>query len=139
MFIASSVLRLFVSESTDEVPGPGVLGDAVLRDESAVSRGRSVLNSLPLHAATPRTMTIRPNASKRRRSPTRRGRTKRLLAPIFSIRHVTEPCDDLAVAVGLLHGDVRHVAIGSGPVPVLFARLDIDHIAGADLLDVTRT
>src|SRR5215212_3152187 len=53
---------------------------------------------------------------------------------IFLVRDVVEPGDNLAVLIGLLHGDVRHVALGCGAVPVLFTRLDVDDVTGADLL-----
>src|SRR3954454_6390143 len=56
---------------------------------------------------------------------------------VFLVSHVLEPGHDLPVAVGLLDGDVRHEPVGRRSVPVLFARLDIDHVAGADLLYLT--
>ena len=47
-----------------------------------------------------------------------------------------EPGDDFAVLVGFLDGDVGHEPVGGGAVPVLLAGLDVDDVAGADLLDV---
>jgi hypothetical protein len=42
----------------------------------------------------------------------------------------------LTVLVSFLHGNVRHEALGGCPVPVLLTGLDVDHIAGTDLLDI---
>lgn len=52
---------------------------------------------------------------------------------------MVEPGDDLAVVVGFLHRDVGHEAVWRSPVPVLFAWLDVDDVAGPDLLDAPGT
>src|SRR3954471_7150620 len=60
------------------------------------------------------------------------GRT--LLRPVLLVAHVLQPVDDLAVE-RLLDGDVGHGRGRGGPVPVLLARREPDHVAGPDLLD----
>ena len=55
---------------------------------------------------------------------------------VLLVGDVVEPGHDLAVVVGLLDGDVRHEPVGGGAVPVLLVRLDVDDVAGTDLLDV---
>src|SRR4051812_37065608 len=56
---------------------------------------------------------------------------------VVTFGDVFEPGDDLAVVVGFLECDVCHEPAGCGPVPVLFAGLDVDDVAGADLVDLT--
>src|SRR3954453_12046110 len=46
------------------------------------------------------------------------------------------PADGAAAVVGELHREVRHQACRCGTVPVVFARLEEDAVAGADDLDV---
>jgi hypothetical protein len=57
-----------------------------------------------------------------------------LVAAVLLVGDVIEPGHDLTVLVGLLDRDVRHEACGGRAVPVLLARLDVDDVAGADLL-----
>ena len=54
---------------------------------------------------------------------------------VLLVGDVVEPGHDLAVLVGFLDGDVGHEPVGGGSVPVLLAGLDVDDVAGADLLD----
>src|SRR3954454_19067678 len=56
---------------------------------------------------------------------------------VLVVGDVVEPGHDLTVLVGLLDGDVRHEPVGRGAVPVLLAGLDVDDVAGMDLLHVT--
>src|SRR4051812_31781062 len=53
---------------------------------------------------------------------------------VLFVGHVVEPGDDVPVLVGFLHGDVCHEPFGGGAVPVFLAGLDVDHVAGPDLL-----
>src|ERR1044071_573469 len=46
------------------------------------------------------------------------------------------PLDGAAAVIGELHREVRHQACGCGTVPVVFAGLEEDAVAGADDLDV---
>src|ERR1700682_5022695 len=67
----------------------------------------------------------------------RHGRVKTLpadLAVVLLVRDVLEPVDVVAVEM-LLQGDVHHVGVGSGAVPVLFGGRDPDRVAGPDLAD----
>src|SRR3954452_20843975 len=57
------------------------------------------------------------------------------LGAVLLVGDVVEPGDDLTVLVCLLHRDVCHVPVGGRAVPVLLARLDVDDVARADLLD----
>ena len=56
------------------------------------------------------------------------------LSPVVLVGHVLHPVDDLAVEM-LLDGDVRHGCRRGRAVPMLFARLEPDHITWPDLLD----
>src|SRR4051812_3404038 len=56
-----------------------------------------------------------------------------VLGAVLIVVDVVQPSDDLAVLVGLLHGDVCHVAVGCRTMPVLFARFDGDDVSWADL------
>src|SRR4051794_41753344 len=55
---------------------------------------------------------------------------------VFLVGDVVEPGDDLTLLVRLLHCDVGHEPVGSRAVPVLFAGLDVDDVAGPNLLDL---
>ena len=54
---------------------------------------------------------------------------------VLFVGDVVEPGDHLAPVVGFLDGDVRHEPVGGGAMPVLLVRLDVDDVAGADLLN----
>ena len=54
---------------------------------------------------------------------------------VLDVGDVVAPGDDVAVLVGLLHGDVGHEAGWGGAVPVVLAGLEEDAVAGADDLD----
>src|SRR3954451_23151444 len=56
------------------------------------------------------------------------------LGAVFLVGDVVEPGHDLSVLVRFLDGDVRHEAAGGRAVPVLLTGLDVDDVAGADLL-----
>ena len=56
------------------------------------------------------------------------------LRGVLLVGDVLEPGHDLAAVVGFLDGDVGHEPAGGGAVPVLLAGLDVDDVAGADLL-----
>src|SRR4051812_14448223 len=49
---------------------------------------------------------------------------------VVAVGYMVKPCDDLALAVGLLHGHVGHESVRCRAVPMLFIGLDVDHIAG---------
>src|SRR3954447_1780528 len=53
---------------------------------------------------------------------------------VLVVRHVVEPRHDVAVVISFLDGHVRHEAFSRRAVPVLLAGLDVDDVAGADLL-----
>src|SRR4051794_12415317 len=55
---------------------------------------------------------------------------------VLLVGDVVHPIDHLAVEC-FLDGDVRHGSGRPGPVPVLLARREPDHVAGPDLLDRT--
>src|SRR5436305_147155 len=57
-----------------------------------------------------------------------------LVPAVLLVAHMLQPVDDLAVE-RLLDGDVSHGRTRRGPVPVLLARREPDHVAGMDLLD----
>src|SRR3954451_7919113 len=57
------------------------------------------------------------------------------LGAVFLVGDVVEPGHDLTVLVGFLDGDVGHESVGGRAVPVLLTGLDVDDIAGTDLLD----
>jgi hypothetical protein len=48
---------------------------------------------------------------------------------------VVAPIGAFPVFSGFEHGDMHHEAIGSGAVPVLFARFEEDAVTGADNLN----
>src|SRR5205807_8252073 len=54
---------------------------------------------------------------------------------VFLVADLSAPGHRAAALVGFLDGDVGHEAFGGGAVPVVFARLEVDPVAGADLLD----
>lgn len=53
---------------------------------------------------------------------------------VLGVGDVVEPADNLAVVVGFLHRYVGHESVGGRAVPVVLAGLDVDDVAGADLL-----
>src|ERR687886_1590026 len=59
-----------------------------------------------------------------------------LSGAVLGVGDVVEPGHDLTGVVGFLDGDVGHEPVGGGAVPVLLAGLDVDDVAGADLLDL---
>src|SRR6478752_2660374 len=67
-------------------------------------------------------------------SPDRIGRAGSVA--VLRVGDVIQPRHDLAVLVGLLYRDMRHEAVDGRPVPVLLARLDVDDVARANLLDL---
>src|SRR5258708_3938514 len=60
--------------------------------------------------------------------------TKLRLPLILLVADLFQPIGGLAVEC-LLNGDVRQSRGGSGPMPVLFAGREPDHVAGMDLFD----
>src|SRR3954452_1280475 len=56
--------------------------------------------------------------------------------PVLGLGDVLEPRHHLSLVVGLLEGEVGHEAVWCRAVPVLFAGLDVDDVAGTDLLYV---
>src|SRR4051794_37485926 len=54
---------------------------------------------------------------------------------VVAVRYVGKPRDDLALAVGLLHGDMGHESVRCRAVPMLFIGLDVDDIAGPNFPD----
>src|SRR4051794_33210340 len=54
---------------------------------------------------------------------------------VLLVADVLAPGDRAARLVDLLHGDVEHEAVRRGAVPVVFAGLEEDAVAGADDLD----
>src|SRR3954447_1393639 len=56
---------------------------------------------------------------------------------VVAVRYVGKPRDDLALAVGLLHGHVGHESVRCRAVPMLFIGLDVDHIAGPNFPDLS--
>src|SRR6266550_3005202 len=54
---------------------------------------------------------------------------------VLVVADVAAPGDGAAGVVVLLHGDVDHQSVGRGAVPVVFAGLEEDAVAGADDLD----
>src|SRR5437867_10587243 len=54
--------------------------------------------------------------------------------PILLVADLFHPVDGLAVEL-FLNGDVRHGRGRRGPVPVLLAGREPDHVPGSDLLD----
>ena len=65
----------------------------------------------------------------------RRSGAGRWRGRVLLVGDVLSPADGAAALVVLLHGDVNHEAVRSGPVPVVLAGLEEHAVAGPDHLD----
>src|SRR5579863_2523872 len=61
-------------------------------------------------------------------------RTECLSCPVLFVADLLQPVNSLAIQL-LLDGEMRHGGGRRGPVPVLLARCEPDHVARPNLLD----